>query len=67
MLNRIGLPPPLKAVIWHQVPYSKFLGKNNNPVRIVLYCLKRIKNVLLVSTTHSEPDVCEKAYKKPRY
>ena len=32
---------------------------------IVLYCPKPNKNVLLVSTVHSEPDICDAPHKKP--
>lgn len=40
------------------------MWKSNIPVMIVLYCLKPNKKLLLVSTTHVEPDICDAPHKK---
>ena len=44
---------------------SKCMLKNNSLVIIVSYCPKPNKNVLLVLTVHSEPDLCEDLHNKP--
>ena len=61
MLNRKSLPVALKTVKDHLV--WSLCGKAI--ILLVPYCPKPIKNVLFVSTAHSEPDLYEQAHKKP--
>ena len=63
--NRKGLPIALKTAKGSEVLSSEFMWKNNSPVMIVPYSLKPDKNVLLVSTAHGEPDICDAPHKKP--
>ena len=63
--NRKGLPVALKSAKGQEVLSSEFMWKNNIPVVIVLYCPKLNKNILLVSTAHGEPDICDALHKKP--
>ena len=65
MPNRKGLPVALKTAKGRQVLSLEFMRKNNSPVMIVSYCPKPNKNVLLVSTAHGEPDICDAPHKKP--
>ena len=65
MPNRKGLPVALKTAKGREVLSSEFMWKNNSPVMIVSYCLKPNKSVLLVSTAHGEPDICDTTHKKP--
>ena len=62
--NRKSLPAALRAEKERQVLSSELMWKNNNPVKIVLSYPKVSKNVLLVLTAHSEPDVCKEIPKK---
>ena len=55
MPSRKRLPAALRTAKEREV----LMSKNNSPVRIVSYCPKPNKNDLLVSTAHSEPDLCE--------
>ena len=50
--NRKSLPVALKTVKGREVLSSEFMWKNN-------------RNVLLVSTAHGEPDICDAPHKKP--
>ena len=63
MPNRIDLPVALKTAKEWEVSLE-FMWKSNIPVMIVLYCLKPNKKLLLVSTTHVEPDICDAPHKK---
>ena len=65
MPNRKGLPVALKTAKGREVLSSESMWKNNIPVIIVSYCPKPNKNVLLVSTAHGEPDICDAPHKKP--
>ena len=56
----INLPIVLEIAKERELLFSKFMWKNSSPVMIVSFCLKPVKNVLLVSTTHSDPDLCNK-------
>ena len=65
MSNRKGLSVTLKTDKGREVLSSEFMWKNNSPVMIVSYCPKPNKNVLLVSTGHGEPDICDAPHRKP--
>ena len=65
MPNRKGLPVALKTVEKQEVLSSEFFWKKNSPVMIVSHCPKPNKNVLLVSTAHGEPDICDAPHQKP--
>ena len=65
MPNRKGLPVALKTAKGREVLSSEFMWKNNISVMIVWYYPKPNKNVLLASTAHGEPDICDAPHKKP--
>ena len=57
-------PVALKTAKGREVLSSEFTWKNNSPVMIAQYRPKSNKNVLLVSTAHGEPDICNAPHKK---
>ena len=65
MPNKKGLPVALKTAEGQEVLSSEFMWQNNSPVPIVSHCPKPNKNVLLISTAHGEPDICDAPHKKP--
>ena len=65
MPKRKGLPVALKTAKGREVLSSEFMWKNNNPVVMASYCPKPNENVLLVSTSHGESDICDAPHKKP--
>ena len=55
-------------LLWKPLKNEKSYPQNlrgRTIVQILSYCPKPNKNVLLVSTAHSEPDFCEALYNKP--
>ena len=65
MPNNKGLRFALKTAKEWGVLSSKFIWKNYSPVIIVSYCPKPNNNILVVSTGHSEVDLCKTFHKKP--
>ena len=64
MPNRKCLPVVLKTAKRREVFSLEFMWKNNIQVMIVSHCPKPNTNVLLVSTAHGEPDICDAPHKK---
>ena len=66
MPNRAGLPLQLKTVKDRDIESSLFMWKKDSPVMGLSYQPKKGKNVLFISTQHSDPDVEDSAPYKPR-
>ena len=59
MPNKKDFPVALKTAKGQEVLPSEFLWKNSSLVMIVSYYPKPNRNVLLVTTAHGEPDICD--------
>ena len=66
MANRKGLPTKIKSVKERELNSSVFMWKKDSPVMVVSYCPKKKKNVLLITTSHEDPDICEEPHKKQK-